>query len=208
MIRQRPSVAVPLLCVLGAVWFALWACAPMSTLPVPGSMAEGQREEFGLTADYTVAGYDQTNGYLPLGRGATGQFWYRHRFGHWHLGGSLFAGQASAVGGGVFFGGLFPVGGVNLGFDVAAGWLWAEVGMPVTVPLGERAWFYTAPSVGLRTYVFRLPVGVGFRVGKHWTLGPELELQHTGTFAVWDPGAAQLPPGLGLTGAFNATYGF
>jgi hypothetical protein len=208
MMRERQSVVLPLISVLGAAWFALWGCAPMSTIPVPGSMAEGQREELGVTADYTVASYDQSSGYVGSGQGATGQFWYRHQFGRWHLGGSLFGGQAAAVGGGVFFGGLFPVGKVNLGIDVAAGWLWAEVGMPVTVPLGERAWFYTAPSVGLRTYVFRLPVGVGFRLGKHWTLGPELELQHTTTFVGQAVGAVPLPPGLGLTGAVNATYGF
>jgi hypothetical protein len=208
MKRQRQSVAVPLLCVLGAAWFALWACAPMSTLPVPGSMAEGQREEFGITADYTVSSSDQGTGYTGSGRGLTGQFWYRHRFGHWHLGGSVFAGQAAAGGAGVFFGGLFPVGKVNLGFDVAAGWLWAEVGMPLTVPLGQRAWFYTAPSVGLRTYVIRVPVGVGFRIGKHLTLGPELELQHTAAFGGSNTGAVLLAPGLGLTGAVNASYGF
>lgn len=204
--RRQPSILVPLLSVVACAWFALWACAPAASLPVPGVLTGAETSAVGLGANYTAAS-DSGADVLALGSGVNGQFWYMHRFGHLNLGGGVAAGQSSAVSGGAFFGGLFPVGGAQLGFRVSGGWLWADVGVPVVVPLGQRAWFYTEPSVGLRRFPLQLPVGVGFRLGHGFSLAPEVNLQYGSGFLTGTPNPSFLEEA-GITGTLHATYGF
>ncbi len=204
--RQRRSVLVPLVSVVVACWFALWACAPMSTLPVPGSIGENTNE-FALAGNGTFS-TDQAPGLAARGYGVSGQLSYQHRFNHLNLGGAIFGGTSNLVGGGVFFGGLFPVGGANLGFQISAGWLWAEVGVPVTLPLGDSVWLYTEPSVGYRTRFLRLPMGAGFRLGDHVTLAPEVAVEYLMPWGTAARPVGDLPVGLGVTGALSVGFGF
>lgn len=212
MTHRRRSLLIPLVSLVGVAWFALWACAPMSTMPVPGAIGE-QENEFAIGGNYTAGSEAYLGEFLGTGVGASGQLSYQHRFGNLHFGGGVFAGQSSLVGGGVFFGGLFPVGAANLGFQVSGGWLWAEVGMPVTVPLGDVVWLYTEPSVGFRARVLRIPVGAGFRLGKHFTLAPEVAAVYSPQYA-FDPTLAprvtnpSWPYSLAFTGALTAGFGF
>lgn len=203
----RRSLLIPLVSVVGAAWFALWACAPMSTLPVPGSIGENTNE-FALTGNGTLS-TDRYDAYIIApGYGVSGQLSYQHRFNNLHLGGAVFAGTSTFVGGGVFFGGLYPVGKANLGFQVAAGWMWAEVGMPVTLPLGDTVWLYTEPSIGYRTRFLRLPIGAGFRLGDHVTLAPEVAVEYLTPWGTTARPVGDLPLGLGVTGALSAGFGF
>ncbi len=212
MTASRRSLLVPLVSLVGVAWFALWACAPMSTMPIPGAIGE-QKNEFALGGNYTGGSGTYLGEFYGSGTGASGQLSYDHRFGKFNFGGGIFAGQPTLVGGGVFFGGLFPVGAVNVGFQVSGGWLWADLGVPVTVPLGDRIWLYTEPSVGIRSHVLRLPVGAGFRLGKHVTLAPEVAVQYSPQYA-FDPtlvpatGGNGWPYSLAVTGAFTAGFGF
>ena len=208
----RRSLLVPLVTVVGAAWFALWACAPAATMPIP-AMVGDNTNEFALGVNETVGSETYLGEFYGPGVGVSGQFWYLHRFGNFNFGGGLFAGQSTLVGGGVSFGGLFPVGAVEVGFRVSGGWLWADLGVPVTVPLGDHVWLYTEPSVGLRNRVLRLPIGAGFRLGKHVTLAPELAVGWSPQYAL-NPSLAPrdsaraLPYSLGFTGALNVGYGF
>lgn len=205
-LRSRPSLLVPLLSVAVSAWFALWACAPAASLPVPGVMTDAHTSALGAAASYSVVP-PSSNDVLGLGSGVNGQFWYAHRFGHLNLGGGLAAGQSSAVSGGAFFGGLYPVGPAQMGFQVAGGFLWAEVGMPIVLPAGEHAWLYTEPSVGLRRFAVHLPIGVGFRLGKGFVLAPEVNLQYGASLMTGTRPAAFLDDAA-LTASLHAAYAF
>lgn len=154
-------------------WFALLACAPMSTTPVPGMMGDNTNS-FELMGS-TTAGEYLSSSYGPSNFGWSGQLSYVHRFPKpgLHVGGVVFGGQANLVGAGAIFGGMYKVGPTQMGFQIAGGWLWGEVAMPISLPLGKVVWVYTMPSVGARSYIFRVPVGVGFHLGEHVSLSLE-----------------------------------
>ncbi len=203
---SAPSMVVGTVGTVGVAWFALWACAPMSTMPVPGAI-DSNTSEFGVGGNATFGAASTTSTTIAPGIGESGQFWYDHRFGKFDFGGGVFAGNSSLVGGGLFFGGMFPVGKINLGFEIAGGFLWAEAGIPLTVPLGDHAWLYTEPSIGIRAQLARLPVGVGFRLGKHFMLAPEVAVEYGATTSPIRP-TGTFPQSLAFTGAFSAGYGF
>lgn len=174
MIRRLAQV----LSVLLSAWFALWACAPAAaTRPITGSMDEPNEVGGGVNYSTPLSPSVRCgNELFGCNPGANGQLWYQHRFGErFTLGGTLYGGQTSLFGGGVlarFH--LLDSDRVNVGADVNAGWLWADVGVPVAVRVAGPFWVYTEPSVGFR-YVqsVRVPLGVAVDIGDHISLSAE-----------------------------------
>lgn len=127
---------------------------------------DGGRTELTLGFTEQFNGEQTALGDFPLGPGPNLQVWADgHLSRRFILGGGLFAGLTGSVGGGL--GARFVAydrAPVLLGVDVQGGWMWAEVGVPVSWTVDEDIVLYAEPSVGLRLPgLVRMEVGGRFR---------------------------------------------
>lgn len=155
-----------LLTLAASAWYALWACAPPSTLRSI-TVDLDQPSEFGGGLTYAAPiGEAGTCGGSLLGcEGTSAQLWYQRRLGQRvTLGGSLFAGGPAGVGGGLltrFH--LAEAERFRLGTDLDVGFLWAGVALPMAGRVGPDLWLYTAPGAQIANLQqVRLPVGVAY----------------------------------------------
>jgi hypothetical protein len=173
------------LAMIAAAYFVFWACAPPTSLPPPVPMAADQAVEFGGAA--TGGAYLTTSRSCPESQGcspeldptygADAQLWLSTPVGdRGTLGALLFGGTTTVIGGGGF-------GRVKLnsspdsyiGLQGSAGWLWASVGVPLSVRVAGDTWLYTSPSVGFHfTGLVSLPVGVSVHLAEDVLLNAEL----------------------------------
>jgi hypothetical protein len=135
-------------------------------------MAEGRTDELGLsphvglawtTATPPSARCDDDGGVLRSNcAGPTGQLWYRHQFERFDLGGTLFGGQPTLVGGGVLFRWRFyerP--GVRLALQTDAGFLWGAIGVPMAWAVSDKTWLSVHPQLALKKWApLRLGTGL------------------------------------------------
>ncbi|MDP2314212.1 MAG: hypothetical protein Q8P41_15015 [Pseudomonadota bacterium] len=170
--------AVSALTLLVSAYYALWACAPAATMR-PMTLDLDQPNEFGLAAsgtDRLGTGDRGCSSEIFLCEGGfNGQLWYQHRFNErFSFGGTIFGGQTSFVGAGV----QARLHWVELdrfrfGTDLEGGFLWAALGLPVSVRLVDDLWLYSNPSVGARfVQSARFPLGVAWGINEHiWVQG-------------------------------------
>lgn len=170
--------------VLGSLvgYFALWACAPMSSGPPPVPLAappEGERAwehpgRMGAVANFAVSPPDYVvEG--PIGYGGSTTMWIGRSLGERGEIGAIadFAmlGQLGYLGymdvpvtpsGGFYLRkDLNPNPDVYLGVSGSLGWMWGSVGMPLGWQVHDRVWMYTHPQLAIDLVGFgQLPLGV------------------------------------------------
>jgi hypothetical protein len=130
--------------------------------------------EFGVSGSFigVVRKTTPTSVNPQLSPGGMGQIYYFHRFGRrFDFGAIAFGGGG---GGGVFGGaggGLMLRGiavdreNVAFGVELAGGWPWVELNLPLGVHLGDVAWLYTSPG-GLfyeGSWGMNIPVGLSLQ---------------------------------------------
>jgi hypothetical protein len=162
--------AVQALTLAASAYYALWACAPaVSMRPLNTDMEHPN--EIGLAGGYsgevTGGGGACSTELVACGGGPNGVLWYQHRFHErFSLGGTLFGGTTSIVGGGLLLRGHWvETDRFRLGTDLDGGFLWASLGVPMSVRVVDQLWFYTNPSIGARlVQPVRFPLGVAWGV--------------------------------------------
>jgi hypothetical protein len=152
---------------VATAYFALWACAPMASLPPITTMDGTHRNDLGFAGSYERASrpirvYDsQTQS------GTSGQAWYQHRAGVFDLGVMAHGGQLPAgVGAGGFVRWRF-LDQPNLrgGVQFDGGLLWSTIALPFAWQVQPDFWLYVAPAISLATVPYRLPIGASVRIG-------------------------------------------
>jgi hypothetical protein len=179
----RPATALRRgLYTLCALYFVLWACGPALSGPPPVPMAEGRTDELGLAPHVGLAWSTQMapttrceDPLISLCAGPSGQLWYRHRFEHFDLGGTLFGGRPTLLGGGALFRWRFyekPA--MNVALQADAGLLWGALGVPVSWALSDRTWLTLHPQMALKTWApLRLGAGLTHTTNQGLLLGLE-----------------------------------
>jgi hypothetical protein len=97
--------------------------------------------------------------------GPDGELWYLHRFSkRFSFGGTIFGGRTSIVGAGaqVRFH-WADLDRFQVGTDIDAGFLYFQLGVPISVRLVDRLWLYSEPQFGYRTIQpLRVPLGLTY----------------------------------------------
>lgn len=161
---------------LAVAYFVFWGCAPVMSLPPPVPLPAGLPSQVGLGASYSI-GTDGTAVNTNAPFGIDGQVWYlRQALPNLDFGLQVYGGATSILGGG----GLVRTRFIqnerfNLGAQLSGGWLWLDVGMPVSVKLGNGTWIYTNPTFGYRGVgLARIPLGVSLEAGPRFRVNLEL----------------------------------
>lgn len=136
---------------------ALGACMPPTSMPTPAPLTEDASSEVGLvlsgmlSADEELATTPESDSIVALGLTT------RHRVGdRWTLGGQALLGSYEleapwfALGGELRFT-AWQNQRFTVGTSLGAGWLYARLGVPASMRLGEHLWLGTHPGV-YRTY--------------------------------------------------------
>jgi hypothetical protein len=205
-----------LLVLFGMAWFILWACAPMmSAPPSPRIPSEYNKElGYGLNAG---AGNDYEDIFEePVHCGseippsevqdcldqrysqiwepvASVQLWQRFQVGarrQNEVGLLMQAGYPTLLSGGVYYRvNVFNDGPVQVGHQIEAGGLWVGYSLPVAIPLGERVWLTTQPSIRASAFsIVQVPVGMSLQLGKRSRLDAEVGLHAGGQSGPYMPG--------------------
>ncbi len=184
---HAPTTLVAALSVVCVAYFALWACAPASTLRPNTPMQAGKTVAAGVSASAALpirrsSSFGRGNAVVlcNLGEGdgaacASGQAWSEVKLSERvTAGGTLFAGTTSMIGAGGYLRYLLTSSATTrVSLGVSGGWLWTEVSLPVSWRLSDALWLYTNPSVGFRALnAVRLPVGLSVDLG-----GPRLNVE-------------------------------
>lgn len=187
--RARGTRAAQVLTAGCIGYFALWACAPMTSGPPPNAVTAEHPRAVGGAATGTLLGalvVVRQDGAvrsrdIVLDPGASGEVWFAKRTGegsYWYFragGGYPSLGHAG-------FGAHRrlndPARRTSVGVSAEGGFLYLSLGLPIAVSVGDAgAVLYTRPSVGLRGVgIAQLPVGYAVPVGARGTLGLEANL--------------------------------
>lgn len=192
----RTSSLTRLVVGFSAGYFALWACAPTSTVApmVPLHDQTGWDIGGAVSAGATTT-VENVYENVPTDTGMTYEFvreerhiapaggaqvWGVSDLGRVDLGLTMGAAVVGGVGGGPHGGfivrpHLVETDDLVLGLDLQLGWLWGSLGLPVSVRASDRVWVYTDPSLGFRySGVVNVPVGLSVEVGEHMRVNAEL----------------------------------
>ncbi len=198
--------------VAAVAYFVFWACAPTtyfqpsghiqpregfveigaSTALVPGGQVAFDSSSDAQTGvqpsfDFQLSGGAQVNDFLSL---------------RLHV----FAGSSTLVGlGPALRFHLLKDERLDIGVDFQGGWLWASVGLPISVEITDRLWFYTQPSFGLRFQPTQLPVGLYWEATDAVALGVTVGLDsepNGGTELTKNPPSA-FRAGVGMSITFD-----
>lgn len=129
----------------------------------------------------TVVGHQTPGETFEHGAAAGGvQLWYARRAGNVDLGLAVGAAGALQVGGG-FHGGVmvrprrYESDTAIVAWELQLGWAYATLGLPMSFRVGDRAWIYLSPSVGIRPgSAVHLPVGLSLDLGERARLTAEV----------------------------------
>lgn len=138
---------------LGVCYFALWACAPVHTMPSSAPLAPGMHHQLGVgggtainvppVSHCTVFGTDEC-------AGPQLQAWYRHAYDQTDLAVVVHGGKRSIGGAGVTLNHyLLQTDTFRMGVGGGIGWLWADIGMPISGRITNGVWLYSRPSAVL-----------------------------------------------------------
>lgn len=169
------------LLLLATAYFALWACAPVSSMPSMIGTRDNARGDFGIAGSYSRATEEVHGGSnapsLPK-QGYDGQLWAARRFNRFDAGVMAHAGQMSIIGAGAFFRWRFiDSETTRLGAQYAGGFLWSQLSLPAAYQFSQGIWVYTAPSFGLNmTSPYRFPVGLAMVINDLVTLNMEAQV--------------------------------
>ncbi len=190
-----------LLVLFGMAWFILWACAPMmSAPPSPRIPSEYNKElGYGLNAGVGDTYFpDDPAWCVDMASDCSGttfpsprwqpvgsvQLWQRFAVGarrHNETGLLLQAGYPTLLSGGAYY----RINTVNdwpvqVGHQFEAGGLWLGYSLPIAVPLSDKAWLTTQPSIRVSVFsIVQVPVGMSLQLGKRSRLDAEVGL-HAG----------------------------
>lgn len=152
---------------VATAYFALWACAPMASLPPITTMDATRRSELGVAGSYSRATRAVHSPYSDATSGAGAEFWLQHRAGPIDLGLIEHVSQLPAgFGTGGFVRWRFldrPT--VRGGIQLDGGFLWSTVALPFAWQVQPDFWLYVAPAISLASVPYRLPIGASVRVG-------------------------------------------
>lgn len=146
---------------LATAYLALWACAPMATMPALMPQDQARPNQFNVAGAIARPAGISNEFYSDNGRfKASGQATYLHQFKWLDVGGQVAAGNTGAA-----IGALGRVRVINrqdlqLGFQVSGGLLYSVIGMPVSALISEGIWLYTNPNYGLALPEVQLPAGI------------------------------------------------
>lgn len=161
---------------LAVAYFVFWGCAPVMSLPPPVPLPEGLRSQVGGGVSYSL-GSDGEPANPNVPAGIDGQIWYlRQALPNLDFGLQVYGGATSILGGGGLVRARFVQNErFNLGAQLSGGWLWLDVGLPVSVKLGNGTWVYTHPTFGYRGVgLARIPLGVSLEASPAFRVNLEL----------------------------------
>ncbi len=166
---------------LSVAYFVLWGCMPMTAMPppVPSAGGEGGSVQFvAYDEEPKPSAWHKPKAYKSYGLGyQRWRLFEREKF-DWALIGHVGVPSLAGVGG-MIRAPLVKSEKSYLGVSASVGLIWANIGLPMSVALGDATWLYSRPALtGGLCCRFHVPLGLVHETASGRPLYHEIGLQY------------------------------